>query len=71
MLVRYGLLAFMVNFYAFLILFSLPVSTDTSAFYFGYGLFGIAVVMATSLSGVWISLGCNPLFGKLHVGQRR
>jgi hypothetical protein len=60
-LVRLGLLSAVVGFVV-LSLLTLPITTDSSAFYFNNGLLVMGLVLAIALYGAFTSLGGRPLF---------
>ena len=60
-LVRFGLLATVVA-YAVVAFLTLPITTDSSAFYFGNGLLVMGLVFALALYGFFTSLAGRPLF---------
>jgi serine/threonine-protein kinase len=60
-LVRLGLLATVVA-YTVVAFLALPITTDSSAFHFGYGLLVMGLVFAVALYGAFASLGGRPLF---------
>jgi serine/threonine-protein kinase len=61
-LVRFGLLASVTGLTVLNLLTALPITTDTSAFYFGNGLLVMGLVFAVALYGSFTSLGGRPLF---------
>ena len=61
-LVRFGLLAGIATMFAHQVL-NLPITSDTSADYFGIGLFGLAVVAAMAGYGYCTSVEQKPLAG--------
>jgi serine/threonine-protein kinase len=64
LLIRYGLLAAVVQHAVGELLINAPITTNTSAFYFGNGLFVLGVVVAIGLFGFYTSLGRRPLFAE-------
>jgi hypothetical protein len=61
-LVRFGLLATVTGLTVLNLLTALPITTDSSAFYFGNGLLVMGLVFAVALYGSFTSLGGRPLF---------
>ncbi len=61
-LVRFGLLATVTGLAVLNLLTALPITTDSSAFYFGNGLLVMGLVFAVALYGSFTSLGGRPLF---------
>ena len=59
--VRFGLLSNVTATVVLTFLY-LPVTTDSSAFYFGNGLVVMGLVLALALYGSFTSLGGRPLF---------
>jgi hypothetical protein len=63
-LLRFGFLAVFALIYTYSLLLVLPVTLDTSAWYFGRSLLGMAFLGAVALYGAIIAIGQKPLFGK-------
>ncbi len=63
LLVRFGLLA-AVSANVVIRLLQLPITTDTSAFYFGNGLFAVGLVLAIAMYGFYTSLAGRPVFAE-------
>jgi hypothetical protein len=63
-ILRFGLLGLIADqlFYNLLSLF--PITTQTSAWYFGIGLTGLVILLAMALYAFHASLGGQPLFGR-------
>jgi hypothetical protein len=65
LLTRFGLFAVVTTFVTTDLL-KFPITTDSSAFYFGNGLFAIVLVLALAVYGLYTSLG-----NRLVIGARR
>jgi len=63
MLVRFGLLAFMVGFFFDHIMSSATLTLDFSVWWSGAGLFRALVVMAFTAWGFWAATAGRPLLG--------
>lgn len=57
---RFGLLALMAMTFPNLLLFSFPLTLDTSRWFFGYSVAAVAVVVVLALAAVRIAVGANP-----------
>jgi serine/threonine-protein kinase len=64
-ILRFGLVAGAVTFFVHLLTKDLPLTLDTSAFYFGTSVFVMAVVMAVAVLGFVWSRADQPWFGRL------
>ena len=62
-LIRFGLLALVVNFMVHDILVNFPLTTHGSAWYSGISLAGILLIAAMAFYGFYTSLGGRPVFG--------
>ena len=62
-MVRHGFLAMATAAYVWSTLRNLPMTLDTSVWYFDRALLGFAVVIGLALFGLVVSLGGKPLFG--------
>jgi Protein kinase domain len=62
-LIRFGLLALVVNFMVHHILENFPLTTHGSAWYSGISLAGILLISAMAFYGFYTSLGGRPVFG--------
>jgi hypothetical protein len=56
LLTRFGLFAVVTTFVTTMLL-NFPITTDSSAFYFGNGLFAIVLVLVLAVYGLYTSLG--------------
>ena len=57
---RFGLLALMAMTFPNLLLVSVPLTLDTSRWFFGYSLAAVAIVVVLALAAVKIAVGTNP-----------
>ena len=62
LLTRFGLFAVVTTFVTADLL-KFPITTDSSAFYFGNGLFAIVLVLALAAYGLYMSLGNRVVIG--------
>jgi hypothetical protein len=62
-MIRFGLLALVVNYVVFNILQHFPLTTQGSAWYAGIGLTGILLIAAMAFYGFYVSFGGRPVFG--------
>jgi hypothetical protein len=62
-MIRFGLLALVVNYLVYNILQNYPLTTHGSAWYAGISLTGILLMAAMTLFGFYTSLGGRPVFG--------
>src|ERR1035441_3981405 len=62
-LLRFGFVGLGAHFVARQMLASVPLTLDLSAWYAGYGLFFVLVVLALAAWGFWSARGGGPLFG--------
>jgi hypothetical protein len=62
-MIRFGLLALVVNFVVFNIVQNFPLTTQGSAWYAGISLAGILLIAAMAIYGFYTSLGGRPVFG--------
>ena len=60
---RFGLLATMAAQLFFFLTMAYPLTTDFSAWYASSTIFALAIILATSIYGFYISLGGQPVFG--------
>jgi hypothetical protein len=65
--IRFGLVAAITTFYFDFLINQFPFTTDTSSWYFGVGLFAIALMAAISIAAFRISLGARPAFSGVRL----
>ena len=63
LLTRFGLLPIVANFVALAGLWSFPLTTQVSTWYWGMSLAGILLIASMALCAFYISLGGQPIFG--------
>jgi serine/threonine-protein kinase len=61
---RFGMLAYVIQIFAFSLLLGFPITTQLSAWYSGIGLTGLVLLLAFALYAFHTSLGGQPLFGR-------
>ncbi|HEX9149019.1 MAG TPA: hypothetical protein VF958_07650, partial [Thermoanaerobaculia bacterium] len=61
--IRFGLVAAITTLYFDFLVNQFPFTTDTSSWYFGVGLFAVALMAAIAIAAFRISLGGRPVFG--------
>jgi len=61
---RFGLLALIADQFFYNLLCLFPITTQTSAWYFGIGLTGLVILLAMAFYAFHTSLGGQPLFGR-------
>ncbi|HSD72476.1 MAG TPA: protein kinase [Thermoanaerobaculia bacterium] len=65
--IRFGLVAGITTLYFDFLVNQFPFTTDASSWYFGVGLFAIALIAAISIAAFRISLGARPAFSGVRV----
>jgi hypothetical protein len=65
--IRFGLVAGITTLYFDFLINQFPFTTDPSSWYFGVGLFAIALIAAISITAFRISLGGRPVFGGVRL----
>jgi serine/threonine-protein kinase len=65
--IRFGLVAGITTLSFDFLLYYFPFTTDTSSWYFGVGLFAIALMAAISIAAFRISLGARPAFSGVRL----
>jgi hypothetical protein len=68
-LARFGPLALAASMMSFLLLTAFPITTDLSAWYSGIGLAGVCVLFGLAAFAFHTSLGGQPLFGRVSLGD--
>ena len=64
-LLRFGFLGLAAFRFVPNMLFGVPLTLDFSAWYAGYGLFFVLLVLAVAAWGFWAARGGGPLFGSV------
>jgi serine/threonine-protein kinase len=65
--IRFGLVSVITLLYFDILNYHFPFTTDTSRWYFGVGLFAIALMVAISIAAFRVSLGARPAFAGVRL----
>lgn len=67
--IRFGLVAGITSLYFDFLSYHFPFTSDTSSWYFGVGLFGVALMAAIAIAAFRISLGARPAFSGVRLDE--
>jgi hypothetical protein len=63
-LLRWGVLALVVTAYVYIVAATLPMTLDSSVWYFGRALLAMMVIAAIAIYGFFVAVGDKPMFGR-------